>query len=226
MNNRKEFGQGIFFMISNHIYWLTLTNIYFVLCNTIFLFFFMALEPVFSNLIIIFLALIPTGPAIMALCYVMDKLVRDKEISPTRDFFYGYKVNFKDTLKVWIPMLALLFILIVDLQYFYAESTVINQVLSIVFLVALIVLICLSLYVFPITAKFKFRIRDVYKLSIYYSFKKLKISFGNIGIIIIALFFMFITSNFLILFIAGALCYLLTLNSKDIIEDIKLNYTK
>ncbi|MEK3890117.1 YesL family protein [Bacillus sp. FSL K6-3431] len=226
MDNRKEFGQGIFFVISNYIYWLMLINIYFVFCNIIFLFFFMTLEPVFSNLIIIFIALIPTGPAIMALCYVMDKLVCEKEVSPTRDFFYGYKLNFKDTLKVWIPMLALIFILIIDLQYFYEDSTATNQVLSIVFLVVLTLLICLSFYVFPITAKFKFRTRDIFKLSIYYSFKKLKISLGNIGIMIIGLFLMFMTSNFLILFIVGVLSYVLTLNSKEVIEDIKLNYTK
>ncbi|MCR2822872.1 YesL family protein [Lederbergia panacisoli] len=226
MDKRKEFGQGIFFVISSYIYWFMLTNIYFIFCNIIFLFAFITLEPVISNIIIIFLTLIPTGPAITALCYVMDKLVREKDISPTKDFFYGYRINFIDTLKVWLPLLAVIFILIIDLQYFNQDSTKINQIMAIVFLVAIGLLICVFLYVFPITAKYKFRIRDTYKLSIYYSFKKVKIATGNIGIIIIALFFTFITTDILLLFIASILSYLLTLNSREVIDDIKMNYTK
>ncbi|GIN57035.1 hypothetical protein J8TS2_13540 [Lederbergia ruris] len=226
MNKQQEFGQGILSVVTNHIYWFMLTNIYFVFCNLIFLIAFMTLEPELSNMILIFIALIPTGPAITALCYVMDKLVREKEISPTRDFFYGYKINFKDTLKVWLPMLAAIFILIIDLQYFYQESTKINQIMAIVFLVGLGFLICILLYVFPITAKFKFRMRDVFKLSFYYSFKKLKITTGNIGILIIALFLMIITTDFLFIFIASVLSYVLTLNSRAVIDDIEENYTK
>ncbi len=226
MNKQQEFGQGILSVVTNHIYWFMLTNIYFVFCNLIFLIAFMTLEPELSNMILIFIALIPTGPAITALCYVMDKLVREKEISPTRDFFYGYKINLKDTLKVWLPMIVAIFILIVDLQYFYQESTKINQIMAIVFLVGLGFLICILLYVFPITAKFKFRMRDVFKLSFYYSFKKLKITTGNIGILIIALFLMIITTDFLFIFIASVLSYVLTLNSRAVIDDIEENYTK
>lgn len=226
MNKHQEFGQGILSVVTNYIYWFMLTNIYFVFCNLIFLFAFITLEPELSNMILIFLALIPTGPAITALCYVMDKLVREKEISPTKDFFYGYKINFKDTLKVWLPILAAIFILIIDLQYFYQDSTRIHQILAIVFLVGLGFLFCILLYVFPITAKFKFRMRDVFKLSIYYSFKKLKTTTGNIGILIIAIFLMLITTDFLFLFIASVLSYVLTLNSRAVINDIEENYTK
>ncbi|MBS4194131.1 YesL family protein [Lederbergia citri] len=226
MYKRREFGQGLFFIISNYIYWFTLTNIYFIFCNIIFFFAIITLEPIISNIIFIFLALIPTGPAITALCYVMDKLVREGEISPTKDFFLGYKLNFKDALKVWLPLLTAFFILIIDLQYFYQENTKFNQIMTIVFLAALFFLISFLLYVFPITAKYKFRIRDTYKLSIYYSFKKLKSTTGNIGILIISLFLIHITTNFLCFLIASVVSYLLTLNSREVMDEIKLNYTK
>lgn len=224
MVDGKEFGQGKIHGFTNHIYWLAQINIYFVLCNIVFLFFFLTLEPSFSNIIIYFLALIPSGPAVSALCYAIGKLVRENEISPTKDFFYGYKLNFKDTLKLWLPMLLVIFILVVDLQYFYLEATVINQILAIVFLVVLILMLGLLLYIFPINVTYKFRTRDIYKLSIYYSFKKVKITFGNIGIFIITLFLMYVISDFLILFIASLVCYALMVNSKEVMDDIKLNY--
>src|SRR5690625_3625393 len=150
----------MFYRISSYIYWFILTNIYFFCCNLIFIIVFMLLEPIFANIIFIYISLIPTGPAIVAVSYVMDKLVREKEISPTKDFFYGYRLNFKDAIKTWLPLLTAIFIIIIDLQYFYQEQTTFNQIMAIVFLVALILLICLLLYIFPITAKFKFRTRD------------------------------------------------------------------
>lgn len=224
MVNGKEYGQGKIYSFTNHIYWLALLNIYFVLCNIVFLFIFLILEPTFSNIIFYFLALIPSGPAISALCFAIGKLVREKEIYPTKDFFNGYKLNFKDTMKLWLPMLLIIFILIVDLQYFHLEASVINQILSIVFLVVLLLISGLSLYIFPINVIYKFRTRDIYKLSIYYSFKKKKITFGNIGIVIITLFLMYVISDFLIIFIASLVCFAFMLNSKEVMEEIKVNY--
>jgi uncharacterized membrane protein YesL len=224
MENGREFGEGKIHVFTNYIYWLAQINIYFVLGNIVFLFFIFTLEPVFSNIIIYFIALIPSGPAISALCYSIGKLVREKEVSPTKDFFYGYKLNFKDTLKLWLPMLLVIFILVVDLQYFYAEATVVNQILAIVFLVALIFMLGLALYIFPINVTYKFRTRDIFKLSIYYSFKKKKITFGNIGILIITLFLMHVISDFLLLLISSLVCFAFMLNNQEVMEDIKVNY--
>jgi|SRR5690625_1539574 len=226
MGNKREFGEGALTTFTNYVYWLMVLNFYFILTNIVFLFFFLALEPSFSNIILYFLALVPTGPSISALYYSTAKLVKEKEISPTKDFFYGYKINFKDTLKLWLPALLALFIIIVDLQYFYAKATTFNQVLTGIFFVALIIIIILLLYVFPINAQFKFRIRDIYRLSVYYVFKTIKVTTGNIAILFLTAFLMYVTSDFIILFIASLVCYILTLNNQAAMEDVKLNFVK
>ncbi|MBA4493481.1 DUF624 domain-containing protein [Paenactinomyces guangxiensis] len=224
MQKRKEFGDGLLFRLTNYIYCLLMTNIYFVLSNMIFLFFFMTLKPSFSNITIYFLALTLTGPSISALLYSIGKLIREKELSPLKDFFHGYKINFKDTMKFWLPLLLVLYILFVDLQYFNANPSTINNVLSAVFLIGIILMIILSMYAFLINAGFKFRLKDIWKLSIYYSFKKVKITFGNLGIVIISMFLTSIISDVLIVCIPSLVCYLFMLNSKEIMEDIKVNF--
>jgi uncharacterized membrane protein YesL len=224
MNQKNAFGEGILFGVTNHIYALFMTNIYFVLSNIIGLFFFMTLEPTFSNITIYFLALIPTGPAITALFYSIGKLIREKELSPLHDFIHGYKINFKDTLKFWLPLLLVLYILIVDLQYFNSTASTINSVLSIVFAIGIILTMVISMNTFLIIAGFKFRFKDLLKLSVYYSFMKVKITFGNISIVIITLFLISVTSNFLLLFIASLICYAFMLNSKALLEDIQLKF--
>jgi uncharacterized membrane protein YesL len=224
MNQKNAFGEGILFGVTNHIYALFMTNIYFVLCNIICLFFFITLEPTFSNITIYFLALIPTGPAITALFYSIGKLIREKELSPLHDFIHGYKINFIDTMKFWLPLLLVLYILIVDLHYFNSNASTINSVLSVVFLVGIILTMVISMNAFLIIAGFKFRFKDLWKLSVYYSFKKVKITFGNISIVIITLFLLSVTSSFLLLFIASLICNAFLLNSKGLFEDIQLKF--
>src|SRR5699024_3636152 len=101
MENKKEFGQGPFSTFTNHVYWLMVVNFYFVFSNIFFLFFYFTLEPVISNIIIYFLALIPTCPSIAALYDTISEIIHEKHISPTKDFFYCYKINFKEALKLW-----------------------------------------------------------------------------------------------------------------------------
>ena len=226
MEKGKEFGQGILSVITNHIYWLGLINIYFVLCNIVFLFFFITLIPSFSNTVVYFLALVPTGPAITALFSTLNKLVREKEISPTKDFFTSYKMNFIETLKIWLPLLLVVFILVVDLQYLNQNPSTMNQVFAGIILIVLLLIGSLSVYLFSITANFKFRIRDIYRLSVYYSFYKIKATTGNIGIVIVTLFLINVTSDFILLFLASLICYTMVLNNHSVTEDIRLNFIK
>ncbi len=224
MNQNNIFGEGIFFRITNLIYALLMTNLFFVLTNLIALFFFMTLEPTFSNVTIYFLALIPTGPAISALIYSIGKLIREKELSPLQDFFHGYKINFKDTMKFWLPLLLVVYILIVDLQYFNSNPSTISSILSVIFMIGILLTIVIAMNGFLIIAGYKFRFKDIWKLAVYYSFTKVKITFGNISIVIITLFLLSITSHFLLLFIGSIICYLFLLNSKGLFEDIQMNF--
>ncbi|WP_083256166.1 DUF624 domain-containing protein [Domibacillus iocasae] len=48
------------------------------------------------------MALIPTGPAIHAILFSMDKLVRTKELSPARDFWQSFRSNIKETMMIWL----------------------------------------------------------------------------------------------------------------------------
>lgn len=222
METKQEFGQGILFTITNYIYWLFLSNIYFILANSIFLFFFMTLQQSFSNIILYFLALIPTGPAISALYYSMEKLIRTKELSPTKDFFEGYKKNLKDTLLLWIPILSVFFILLVDFQYLQGS----NQILANVMLLLMIIGATLTMNILAINTRFKFRIRDIYKLAVYYSFNKFKNTIGGMFIIFLVGVLTVLTTNFLILFISSIVAYLLIVNAKGMLNDIESNFLK
>ncbi len=226
MEEKNQFGQGILFTFTNYIYAFLLTNIYFVLANSLFIFFFLTLEPSFSNILLYFLALIPTGPAVAALYYSMEKLVKTKELSPTHDFFHGYRKNIKDILSIWFPILIVYFILLVDLQYLRQTPTESNQILSIVILILIAVWTMLILNAIAISSRYKFRMRDIWKLSVYYSFMKVKNTIGNMLILFILAFVTTVTTDFLILFVSSIVVFLLALNTKEMLSHIEMNFLK
>ncbi|WP_078381659.1 DUF624 domain-containing protein [Sutcliffiella halmapala] len=226
MEQRKEFGQGILFTFTNYVYWISLTNIYFILANIVFLFFFMTLTPTFSNIILYFLALIPSGPAISGILYSMGKLIHEKELSPTKDFLYGYKTKVKSTLFLWSQILLIYFILLVDLQYLRQSASDTNQVLSIVIFILMIVGVMVCINALTINSHFNFRLRDIWKLSMYYCFNKVKCTLGNFFILFLVGVATVITTNFLILFVSSIVAYLILLNQQEMLEDVKKNFVK
>ena len=226
MEHKKEFGQGILFTFSNYVYWILLTNIYFVATNAIFIFFFMTLTPTFSNIGLYVLALIPSGPAISGLLYSMEKLVRTKELSPTADFFYGYRSNLKGTFFTWTIILAVYFVLLIDLQYLRITVTPVNQMIFIVLLVLTLIWTMLSINMLMINARFTFRIRDLVKLSAFYQFTKFKETIGNILILFLVAFVTVFTTDFLVIFMASLIAMGMTYNSKAMLGHIESNFLK
>lgn len=198
----------------------------FLTSNLLFFAVFVFFIPSISNAIYFFVALIPAGPAFAALCHTLSKLNREKEVAPFFDFFHAYKTNFTDVLKVWMPILVVFFILVIDIQYFNQNPTILNQVLNGIFLIALFIIAIFSFYALIITTHFKFRIRDIYRLSAYYIFMRLKITTGNMGIVFLTIVLMFFTSDFIILFISSLVAWILMINSNQILDDVKDRFVR
>src|ERR1035437_608174 len=102
--SKREFGEGPIYTITNYIFWFFLGNLYFLLLNIPLLFILIVLLSNGTNSLpegfttIIVLCCIPIGPAATALLSVMGKLIREKDINITKDFFKAYKTNFFQSL--------------------------------------------------------------------------------------------------------------------------------
>lgn len=221
-----DFQTGGFFRFSNYVYALLILNFLFIITNILCFAALILLIPTISNAILYYIAFIPAGPAIAALLHSLSILARHKEITPINTFFSAYKDNLKDVLKVWIPIITLFFILIIDIQYFNQKPTVFNQVLNGIFLVALILLVLFTIYVLMITTHYKFRIRDIYRLSVYYLFTSLKRTTGNLAILFLTIVVMFLVSDFIIIFTSSLVAWFIILNSKSVIQDVKFSFVK
>lgn len=223
--SKREFGEGPIHTITNYIFWFFLGNFYFCLLNIPLIF---VLIVVLSNggvpippwfISIIILSCIPIGPAATALLSIMGKLIREKDINITKDFFKAYKANFFQSLFFWTLEVLIIGILFIDTRFFISNNYpgIINTLIFII--IAFIFLV--SLYVFPIISRFYLSWKDILKTAAYYTIRKFHITILNFASFLIVGFILFKVSNFVLLFMASAICYLLMFYQQKILLEIE-----
>ena len=182
---KKEFGEGAVYTFSTYIMWFLQGNFYFWLMNIPFIF---VLALIFlsenSDLsLLLAISAIPMGPALTALFSIMGKLVREKDLNVTEDFFKYYKLNFFESLFFWILELLVFFVIYADKMY--AMSVIGVQALQLIFLVLMFLCVSLTFHLFPIISRFYLKKSIAIRLALYYSIKKIHISILSLGLIYI-----------------------------------------
>jgi Predicted integral membrane protein len=224
--NKKDFGEGILFNITNYVFWFFMGNIYFALLNIPLIFIFMT--AILSNEInlnsqgfgfVAFICLIPVGPAGTALLSVMGKLVREKDINITKDFFNAYKVNFKQSLFLWTFEILLISVLFIDIRFLISQNS--PAIITILLYAAIVFIVFIGFYTLPILSCFYIQSKDVIKLSTYYSFRKFNITFLNLSSFVLAGILILKVSMYFLFFISSIVCYLLMFNLQKTLLEIE-----
>jgi uncharacterized membrane protein YesL len=100
------------------------------------------------------LPLITVGPAFRAAHYVCLKIVRDEECYIIRSYFKSFKENFVQGTLIWIMILAAAGILAGDYFIITKSGLEFSRVLKIAIIVVGVVVVFMTVYVFPSLAKF------------------------------------------------------------------------
>ena len=224
MGKQREFYDKPLFSLLNHISWLLLGGLYFILLNIPLIFFYTVTSVDINqfSIILLFICLVPFGLALGALYSTMGEIIREKDISFSSYFFKAYKNNFKSNLKLWFLELILLTIFFVDYQYFYLNMP--TKGLHIIFLILGIFVLILGLYAFPINCRFNVKLKDLIILSFYYSIKRFHITLLKIVITLLAFFIVSKIHAILVLFIPSILCYVLTIYDMPIFTELEQRF--
>lgn len=209
------------FIITNNFYNFLLVNLLFMISNIIFLHinFFTSIS--FNSALVFMVSFIPMGPALGAAFYAMGKLQREKEISPIKDYFRGYRQNFKTSLMFWIPQLIIVYLLFGN--YYHITRTGEFSVFILLTIVLLVFVLTLNLYAFPVMVRFEMSAKNLWIISILYFFKHWKITFLNfttlVSFAIIYFQFPFIS----LLFLASIIPFLIMMNLRLLLAEIEEN---
>lgn len=97
---------------------------------------------------------ITAGVALTSMHYVALKIVRNEESYITRSFFKSFKTNFRQATLIWLLLMLVAAILGGDYYIITKSGMQFSQVLVVLIMAAGVLVICTSLYVFPVLAKF------------------------------------------------------------------------
>ncbi len=156
---------------------------------------------------IVCIPIITIGPATAALYYTTVKVIRRERGYLLKEFFRSFRMNFKLGTLSGITIMLLFLMLFFDRQFASAMESDYRFILWSIFNAIIIILFCVSIYVFPILSRFKTNYKQLMKTSLFMAMRHLP---TTVMMAIIVVAFGVATYLIQILFIiAPALCTLL-----------------
>ncbi len=112
--------------------------------------------------------IVTVGASTTALFYVTLKMVKNEEGNITRQFFRAFRENFKQSTIVWLIMLVLGLALALDgyVLYHLRFSNAFWTVITAIYFVALAAYAIVTMYIYPLMARFENSIRMMFINSI------------------------------------------------------------
>lgn len=129
--------------------------------------------------------LIPVGPAVSAALFALRLHRGDlTDLRPAAEFRRGYRLNLGGVLRLWLPYLAAMAVISVDLSHvkasgvptWWAAITVVLAVAATLWMANALV----------ITSLFAFRARDVARLAAYFLGATRSVTLGNLCLLVVA----------------------------------------
>lgn len=217
----KQSTETLLYKSTQYIYYFFITNVYFLLSNSVFLIVLLFLPISISNLLIYTVALLPTGASLTATFYTMGKLYREKTINPTSNYWGAYRKNFIQSTKYSLILLFVILVLIVDILYVLNNGWAIITAIS-MFLLLLVILS--GIYAFSILARFEVSIKNLLIFSIILMYQNKWNSLSLLSLLLAFLIILYGFAHYAILVFFSLISYYFMRKNDPILKKIKKEY--
>lgn len=123
--------------------------------------------------IICCIPVITAGPALTAMHYVILKMIRGEEGYLVRGFFKSFVRNLKQAVLIWLLMLLVIAVYVGDSLIFKYSGVAFPKPLVIAVVAVGVIIFMISLYVFPLLARFDNTIKNTIKNAALLAFANL-----------------------------------------------------
>ena len=130
--------------------------------------------------------IVTIGASTTALYTVMLKLVRNEEGYIFRSFFRAFKENFKQSTLIWLIIAAFSVVWWVDFRIAGMMGAGVGEVLRIIFLIVAFLLLSVTIYVFPLTARYENKISATLKNALILTIAKLPYTLLMVAVVVVA----------------------------------------
>ncbi|WP_428962343.1 hypothetical protein [Micromonospora fluostatini] len=174
----RQFGDGPLSRGAAHVYTLLVVGVLLVATTLPGLVPLVLLGSDVSNLPLVAACLLPVGPAVSAALYALRHQRPDlTDLRPAALFLRGYRANLGGTLRIWVPLLAWLTVVAVNLANLAAAAVPVWWGALLVLVGVGVTLVGANALV--VTALFTFRTRDVLRLALYFLVRTPSVTVGT-----------------------------------------------
>lgn len=225
----SEVGRGPFSRGSAAVYWAVVIEALIVLTSLPGLAVFVLLDRSPGNAPLFALAAVPLGPSLGAAVFAWrDWLLTapgDRDLSPARHFWRGYRSSWRDVLLWWVPTLLVLTVLAVNVAAAGGALGATGGAFALLSLVLAVAALVWAGNALVLSALFAFRTRDVARLSAYYLAAKPLSGLGVLALVVVAAGVAVLATDWLLVLLASPLVALLIRNATPVITDVTARFT-
>lgn len=226
-SERREFGDGVLARGAAAVYHVVVLELLLLLTAGPGLVLLALLIPDRSNLPLAALAMVPAGPAVAATVFAWRAVLRHGGLEPARHFWRGYRLNAAPVLRWWVPALAVLTVLAVDLAHLDAVAP--PGALRLAFgavLAAVTVGVAVTvLHALVLTALFDLRTRDLLRLAWRHAAGSPRVTLGAVSLAVLALGVVAVGSDWVLALTGSLFALLLLHNAAPMTADVEENHT-
>lgn len=143
--------------------------------------------------------LVTIGASTTALFYVATRRIAEREGYLSSDFWEAFKANFKKATKIWLIIFVLTVAIIFNI-FTLEVTTLLNSVVHSAQFVLLLILLAISVYIFPMAARFDMGVRQLIKSSFYMALRHGLTSLSCIFMLVAGFFiFLYLPPTFLLM---------------------------
>ncbi|GAA1695055.1 hypothetical protein GCM10009830_48610 [Glycomyces endophyticus] len=218
-----EIGPGALSRLTAAVYRYLVLGVFLALAGLPTLAFWTVLAPEPANTALFTAALLPVAPALSAALYAQRAWAAEPDLRPAKPLLRGLRLNLRDTLMWWVPVLAVATVLAVNLVF--AGQIAGGAALRPVSAVLLAALAVWSGHLLVVTSFFSFRFRDVLRVAAAECFLAWKSSLGVLSVVLVAAAVVAAASEAVLLLLGWAFAGLLWLVVKPVAADVTRRFT-
>jgi hypothetical protein len=221
---RREFGEGPLARVAALVYTLLTVELLLLLTTLPGLIPLVLLDRDASNAPLAVACAIPLGPALSAAVFALRRHKGDlTDLKPAAQFWRGYRLNVGGVLRVWIPWLALMAVLAVNLSHTRAAAIPGWWVALLVAFATVATLWVVNALV--ITSLFAFRAIDIARLAAYFLGRTKAVTVGNLCLLICAAGLVAVASEAALALVGVVFAAFLLRNCRPMIDLVTKEFT-
>lgn len=196
-------------------------NVFFLICNlpVLLFFLFVGISQVRACLPLFLLCTVPAGPALSAVFFSMNRILRGTETSAWKDYKAGYTDSWGQKAGIAAIQLLLVWIFWTNIEFFSLEISILPFTVLFCILFAATVLITPNLYL--LASRYEMKTKEIFKGALMLSITRPGITLGNTAMLAVILMLLEIKAGTIVLFMASIYGFAIVFMNQKVLKTLE-----